>query len=54
MSTHNICVEQKYEKYQIFFIWKFSFLGGKVFNIFELACFRNEYGEFERLKLFVK
>ena len=23
-STHNLCFEQKYEKYQIFFIWKFS------------------------------
>ena len=24
-STHNLCFEQKYEKYQNFFIWKFSF-----------------------------
>ena len=23
------------------FIWKFSFFGGKIFNIFEQACFRN-------------
>ena len=23
-STHNLCFEQKYEKYQSFFIWKFS------------------------------
>ena len=25
-----------------FFIWKFSFFGGKIFSIFEKACFRNE------------
>ena len=24
-----------------FFIWKFSFFGGKIFIIFEQACFRN-------------
>ena len=24
MSTHNLCFEQKHEKYQIFFIWNFS------------------------------
>ena len=24
-----------------FFIWNFSFFGGKIFTIFELACFRN-------------
>ena len=35
-NTHNLCFEQKYEKYQIFFFWKFSFfLGGKIFSIFE-------------------
>ena len=33
-STHNLCFEQKYEKYQIFFIGKFSFFGGKIFSIF--------------------
>ena len=33
--THNLCFEQKYEKYQNFFIWKFSFFGSKIFNIFE-------------------
>ena len=42
MSTHNLCFEQKYEKYQNF-IWKFSVFGGEIFNIFELACFRNVY-----------
>ena len=25
-STHNLCFEQKYERYQNFFTWKFSFL----------------------------
>ena len=40
-STHNLCFEQKYEKYLIFFIWKFSFFDDKIFIIFELACFRN-------------
>ena len=32
---HNVCFEQKYEKYQSFFIWKFSDFGGKIFYIFE-------------------
>ena len=27
---------------EIWKIWKFSILGGEIFNIFELACFRNE------------
>ena len=31
-SIHNLCLEQKYEKYQIFFIWKISVFGGKTFN----------------------
>ena len=38
-STHNLCFEQKYEQYQIIFIWKFPFwivkfsiyLNGRVF-----------------------
>ena len=38
-STHNLCFEQKYEKYQSFFIWKFSVFGDEIFYIFELACF---------------
>ena len=37
--------EQKYENYQIFFYLKFSFFGCKIFNIFEYACFHNEYSE---------
>ena len=41
MSTHNLCFEQKYEKYQSFFIRKFSAFGGEIFYIFEKACFRN-------------
>ena len=38
--THNPCFEQKYEKYQNFYLTIFIF-GGKIFTIFELACFRN-------------
>ena len=34
-STHNLCFEQKDEKYQNFFIWKCSYFGGEIFNIFE-------------------
>ena len=26
MSTHNLCFEQKYEKYQIFYLKTFNFL----------------------------
>ena len=33
-STHNLCFEQKNEKYQIFLIWKFYVFGGKMFYIF--------------------
>ena len=47
-STYNLCFEQKYEKYQNF-ILKFSFFGGKIFSIFELACFR--YGKPQKLSL---
>ena len=50
MSTHNLCFKQKYEKYQIFFffIWKFSFFGGKIVSIFEYAWFCNEHRPFSR------
>ena len=41
-STHNLYFEQKYEKYQSFYICKFSVFGGEIFYIFELAYFRNE------------
>ena len=34
-STHNLCFEQEYEKCHILFIWKFSFFGCKIFNIFK-------------------
>ena len=34
MSAHNLCFEQKYEKYQNFYLKTFSF-GGEIFNIFE-------------------
>ena len=33
-STHNLCLEQKYEKYQ-FLSENFHFFGGKIFSIFE-------------------
>ena len=36
MSTHNLCFEQKYEKYQNFYLKIFHFFfGGKIFGIFE-------------------
>ena len=38
MSTHNLCVEQKYEKISEFLSKK---IGGEIFYIFEQACFRN-------------
>ena len=34
-STHNLCFEQKYEKYQNFYLKTFSFFGDEIFNIFE-------------------
>ena len=33
-STHNLCFEQKYEKYQNFYLKTFT-IGGEIFNIFE-------------------
>ena len=33
-STHNLCFQQKYEKYQNFYLKIFIF-GDKIFNIFE-------------------
>ena len=38
-STHNLCFEQKYEKYQSFLSEIFIFFGGKISIIFEIACF---------------
>ena len=35
MSTHNLCFEQKYEKYLSFLSENFYFIGGKMFSIFE-------------------
>ena len=50
MSTHNLCFEQKYKKYQnfylktfSFFVVKFSIYLNRIFNIFEQACFRNDF-----------
>ena len=34
-STHNLCFEQKYEKYQNFLSEKLLFFGGKIFSVFE-------------------
>ena len=34
-NEHLQCFEQEYEKYQNFFIWKSSFFGCKMFDIFE-------------------
>ena len=34
-STHNLCFEKKYEKYQNFLSENFPFFGCKIFNIFE-------------------
>ena len=40
-STHNLCFEQIYEKYQNFYLKTFFFFfGDEIFNLFELACFR--------------
>ena len=39
--THNLCFEQKYEKYQNFYLKIFIF-SGKIFSIFEQASFRND------------
>ena len=40
-STNNLCFEQKYEQYKIFYL-KTSVFGGVIFNIFEQAYFHNE------------
>ena len=34
-STHNLCFEQKYEKYQNVLSENFHFVGGKIFNVLE-------------------
>ena len=35
-NTHNLCLGQKYEKYQKFFFYlKIFIFGGKIFSIFE-------------------
>ena len=34
-STHNLCFEQKCEKYQNFLSENFHFCGGKIFSMFE-------------------
>ena len=35
MNAHNLCFEQKYEKYQNFLSENFPVFGCKIFNIFE-------------------
>ena len=42
-STHNLCSEQKYEKYRRFLSENFQFFGDEIFYVFELACFRNDF-----------
>ena len=42
MSIYNLCFEQKHEKYQNFLSETFNFFGGKIFRIFDKACFRND------------
>ena len=37
-STHNLCFEQKYEKSE-FFIWNFSYVGGKNFRYIWIGVF---------------
>ena len=34
-STHNLCFDQKYEKYQNFLSEELPFFGGKIFSVFE-------------------
>ena len=34
-STHNLCFDQKYEKYQNFLSENFHFFDGEIFSIFE-------------------
>ena len=41
MSTHNLCFEQKYEKYQIFLLENFQFLE-VIFSIYLNRRSRNE------------
>ena len=38
-STHNLRFEQKYEKYKSSLSENFQIFGGKIFYIFEQACF---------------
>ena len=40
-STHNLCFEQKYEKYQTLLSDFFSVFCDEILYIFEKACFRN-------------
>ena len=42
-STHNLCLEQKYETYQIFLNWKLSFFGDKIFSIFHIYFNRHVF-----------
>ena len=39
MSTHNLCFEQKYEKYQNFLCEKLPFFSGKIFSVFNRRVF---------------
>ena len=48
MSTTTYVLKHKYEKYQNFLSENFHFFGGKIFSIFEQACFRNVYVKISR------
>ena len=49
MSTHNLCFEQKYEKYQSFLSEIFQFLEVKFSIYFGKACFSNDISKFQLL-----
>ena len=46
---HNLCFWAEIWKISEFFIWIFSFFGGKIFNVFELACFCNGLVKFDKV-----
>ena len=50
MSTHNLCFEKTYEKYQNFYLKFFSFIGGEIFNIQSTLVISNSKGLTEILR----
>ena len=52
MSTHNLCFEQKYEKYQNFYLKIFGFFfGGKIISIFVFVMVRKRSFAQRRLRI---